>query len=149
MLKLWKLTGNRLYFELSKLCIANVVAHLWIWDCNFGFGQHRSTFMGVAPLRDCDYLAAYEEAEIYATLHNYLKEFDQDVPASIRLLVCEYMKYLLHRGRYYFPTELPSEMISPQPREGSIVFDLPIPLEDVSTGWTQAGAVGQEVYGER
>ncbi|CAN5366698.1 hypothetical protein BH09BAC4_BH09BAC4_04960 [soil metagenome] len=145
--KLWKLTGNRLYFDLSKLCIANVVAHMWIWECSFGFGQHRSTFMGVAPLRDCAYVAAYEEAEIYATLHNYLKEFDRDVPASIRLLVCEYMKYLLHRGRYYFPTELPSEMISPQPREGRILFDLPIPLEDISTGWTQAGTVGQEVYG--
>ena len=147
LLKLWKLTGNRLYFDLSKLCMANVVSHLWIWECDFGFGQHRSTFMGLAPLRDCAYLAAYEEAEIYATLHNYVKEFDQNIPSSIRLLVCEYMKYLLHRGRYYFPTELTPEMISQEPREGRILADLPIPLEDISTGWTQAGTVGQEVYG--
>ena len=147
LLKLWKLTGNRLYFDMSKLCMANVVSHLWIWECDFGFGQHRSTFMGLAPLRDCAYLAAYEEAEIYATLHNYLKEFDQDIPASIRLLVCEYMKYLLHRGRYYYPTELTPEMISQEPREGRILADLPIPLEGISTGWTQAGTVGQEVYG--
>jgi hypothetical protein len=37
--KLWKITGNRLYFDLSRLSIANVIASMWIWDCNFGFGQ--------------------------------------------------------------------------------------------------------------
>ncbi|UHG94240.1 hypothetical protein [Spirosoma oryzicola] len=145
--KLWKLTGNRLYFDLSKLGVANVIARLWIWDCNFGFGQHRSTFLGVAPLRDAEYVAAYEEAEIFATIHNYLIELNDDVPPSVRLLFSEYMKYLLHRGRYYFPSQLPLEMVSQQPREGRILTDLPIPLEDISTGWKQAGTVGQEVYG--
>ncbi|RYG54929.1 MAG: hypothetical protein EOO01_00100, partial [Chitinophagaceae bacterium] len=57
------------------------------------------------------------------------------------------MKYLLHRGRYYYPSELPAEMVCEQPREGRIMRDLPMPLEDMSMGWTQAGEVGQEVYG--
>jgi hypothetical protein len=103
--------------------------------------------MGVAPLKDAPYLAAYEEAEIFATMLNYLKEVGRDVPDFIRLLYSEYMKYLLHRGRYYYPSELPAEMVCEQPREGRIMRDLPMPLEDISTGWTQAGEVGQEVYG--
>lgn len=147
MAKLWKLTGNQLYFDLSKLGIANVVAKMWIWECKFGFAQTRSTFMGVAPLRDAEYLAAYEEAEIFATMYNYLVEFGAELPAPVRLLLSEYLKYLLHRGRYYFPTELPPDAISQQPREGRIIRELPIPVEDMSTGWKQVGTVGQEVYG--
>lgn len=38
-------------------------------------------------------------------------------------------------------------MISQEPREGRIIPELPIPLEDMSTGWKQVGEVGQEVYG--
>ncbi|GAB4024127.1 hypothetical protein [Spirosoma koreense] len=145
--KLWKITGNRLYFDLSRHSIANIFAKLWIWECNFGFGQLRSTFLGVAPLKDAEYLAAYEEGEIVATMFNYLKEVENDVSPSIRLFFSEFMKYLLHRGRYYFPSELTPDGISQEPREGYIVADLPIPLEDISTGWKPAGAVGQEVYG--
>jgi len=145
--KLWKITGNRLYINLSKLSIANVFARLWMWECNFGFGQQWSTFLGVAPLKNADYLAAYEEGEIMATILSYLNEVGTDVPESIRLIFAEYIRYLLHRGRYYFPSELSADMISQQPREGYIDPKLPIPLEDLPTGWKQAGTVGQEVYG--
>ncbi|AUD00437.1 hypothetical protein [Spirosoma pollinicola] len=145
--KLWKITENRLYFDLSRLGVANVIARLWIWDCRFGFGQQRNTFMGVAPLRDAPYLAAYEEGEIVATMINYIKEVGRDVPDSIRMFFSEYTKYLLHRGRYYFPSELAADSVCQSPKEGRILVDLPIPLEDMPTGWKQAGAVGQEVYG--
>ncbi|RRB09317.1 hypothetical protein [Larkinella rosea] len=145
--KLWKITGNRLYFDQSRLSVANVLAKLWIWECNFGAGSTRSTFLGMAPLKNAPYLAAYEEGEIYATLLNYLKEVGPDVPDPVRLLFAEYMKYLLHRGRYYFPSELPADTICQEPREGHIIRELPIPLEDIPTGWSQAGEVGQEVYG--
>jgi len=145
--KLWKLTGNRLYFDLSRLSIANVMARMWIWECDFGFGAHISTFMGVAPLKNAPYLAAYEEAEIVATMYNYLNELGTDVPEPIRLFFSEYTKYLLHRARYYYPSALPPEMVCQAPREGRIIRELPMPLEDIATGWTQAGTVGQEVYG--
>ncbi|WP_460674160.1 hypothetical protein [Larkinella ripae] len=145
--KLWRNTGNRLYFDQSRLCVANVVARMWIWEGGFGLGKTRSTFMGVSPLRDAPYLAAYEEAEIFATMHNYLKEVNQDLSDPTRLLFSEYFKYVLHRGRFYYPSELPADTVCQQPREGRVIRDLPIPLEDMPTGWTQAGEVGQEVYG--
>ncbi|GAB3807560.1 hypothetical protein GCM10028819_44670 [Spirosoma humi] len=147
LVKLWRLTGNRLYRNLSQLSIANVLTRLWMWECNFGFGPGYSTFMGLGPLKGADYLAPYEEAEVIATMLAYLKEMGSDTSDAVRLLLSEYMKYLLHRGRFYFPTELPSEMISQQPREGRIQADLPIPLEDIPMGNKQAGSVGQEVYG--
>ncbi|MFD1139799.1 hypothetical protein ACFQ4C_01705 [Larkinella insperata] len=145
--KLWKITGNRLYFDQSRLSIANVLARLWIWECNFGYGQNRSIFMGVAPLKNAPYVAAYEEAEIFATMLSFLKEVGPDVPETVRMMFSEYFKYLLHRGRFYFPSELPEEMVCQQPREGRLIRELPIPLEDISIGWKQAGEVGQEVYG--
>ncbi|GAB3928520.1 hypothetical protein [Larkinella terrae] len=145
--KLWKTTGNRLYFDQSRLSVANVLAKLWIWEGGFGAGATRSTFLGMAPLKNAPYLAAYEEAEIYATVLNYLKEVGPDVPDPIRLLFAEYMKYLLHRGKFYFPSELPADTICQEPREGRTIRELPIPLEDIPTGWKQAGEVGQEVYG--
>ena len=147
LLRLWKATGNREYLELSIACIANVVAKMWIWECDYGHAKHYTTFMGVAPLQDCEYVAAYEEAESFATALAYLQELGEQTPASVDLLLSEYMKYTLARSRYYFPTELPEEAVSPKPREGHLERDLAIPLEDIRTGWHKAGQVGQEVYG--
>jgi hypothetical protein len=63
------------------------------------------------------------------------------------MLLAEYVKFLLHRGKYYFPDNLPAKVVAASPKEGKIDRRLAIPLEDLSTGWKQAGQVGQEVYG--
>ena len=57
------------------------------------------------------------------------------------------MKYLLHRGRFYYPQELPAKAIAKKAKEGHIDRKLWVPLEDLRTGWQQSGQVGQEVYG--
>ena len=147
LVRLGHLTGNEHYERLSRLCIANVVARLWVWQCDYGHARAYETFMGLMPLADGEYLAAYEEAETFAAALSYLRETDGQAPEPVRLLLAEYMKYVLHRGRHYHPAELPDEAIASQPREGHIDRRLPIPLEDVPTGWQQAGQVGQEVYG--
>ncbi|QJW88292.1 hypothetical protein HNV11_02320 [Spirosoma taeanense] len=147
MAKLWRITSNRLYFDLSKVCMASVVAKMWLWDCSFGHAQHYTTFMGVSCLQDASYVASYEEEEAFTAALAYLKLVEHEVSPSLNLLLAEYMKYLLHRGRYYLPAELPEDTICEKPREGHIQRNLPIPLEDLRTGWQQAGQVGQEVYG--
>jgi hypothetical protein len=63
------------------------------------------------------------------------------------MLLAEYVKFLLHRGMYYFPENLPAKAVAASPKEGKIDRRLAIPLEDISSGWKQAGQVGQEVYG--
>lgn len=146
-LELWQHTNNKAYLDLSIVCIANVISKMWMWDCNFNYGRYRSTFMGVLPLHDAPYLAAYEEAEVFAIFSCFLKTGGEDLSPSIHLLLSEYMKYVLYRGRYYYPSELPSEMINNKPKEGKIIRNLPIPLEDLQTGWKKSGEVGQEIYG--
>ncbi|WP_144051803.1 hypothetical protein [Fibrisoma limi] len=145
--KLWKTTGNRLYFDLSRLCIANTIAKMWAWDCSFGFGKNYNTFMGVSCLKDASYIAAYEEGESFATALDYLRIVGPDASPALSLMLAEYMKYLLNRGRHYYPYELPDDAVADQPKEGHIRRQLTIPLEDLRTGWEQAGQVGQEIYG--
>jgi hypothetical protein len=131
------------------ICIANVVARFWIWNANYGFanGAAYDTFMGVAPLQDAPYLAAYEEGEFLASAVAYLKEAGADLHPALNLLIPEYMKYLLHRARFYYCQELPSEAISDEPKEGMIRPELFVPLEDIYAGQKPAGQVGQEIYG--
>jgi hypothetical protein len=145
--RLWKITGRNLYLELSRVCIANVVARFWMWNCSYGLAKSYDTFMGVCPLHKASYLAPYEESESFAACLTYLQTAGDRTPASIRYLLAEYMKYLLHRGRFYYPRELPTDAVAEKSKEGYINPDLWVPLEDLRTGWQQSGQVGQEVYG--
>jgi hypothetical protein len=147
LLRLWKATGREVYRDLSYACIANVVRNFWLWECDYGYATNYHTFLGLVPLRDAEYLAIYEELEAMAAFHDYLEVGGDDVPTSIRLLLCEYCKYVIDRAWYYYPGQLPREMIDQNPRSGHINRDLAIPLEDIYEGWQKAGKVGQEVYG--
>jgi hypothetical protein len=145
--RLWRLTDNRTYRDLSLVCMANVVARMWIWNAKFGHSKAYDTFLGVAPLQDAPYLAAYEEHEFLGSAISYLKEAGEDVHPALSVLIPEFMKYLLHRARFYFPEELPEDAVCEKPKEGELRRDLLIPLEDLYAGRKQAGQVGQEVYG--
>ncbi len=91
--------------------------------------------------------AAYEEAEAVGIAVEYLKTMGDAAPRGARVLLAEYVKFLLHRGKNYFPKNLPINAVFNSPKEGEVDRRLAIPLEDLSTGWKQAGLVGQEVYG--
>jgi hypothetical protein len=145
--RLWRFTDNREYRDLSIVCMANVVARMWIWSANFGHSKAYDTFMGIAPLQDAPYLAAYEEHEFLGSALSYLKEAGAELHPALNVFLPEYMKFLLHRGRYYFPEELPKNAVCENPKAGILRRDLFIPLEDLYAGRTQAGQVGQEVYG--
>jgi hypothetical protein len=103
--------------------------------------------MGVGPLHEASYLAPYEESESFAACLTYLQTAGDQTPPAIRYLLAEFMKYLLHRGRFYYPQKLPAKAIAKKAKEGHIYRKLWVPLEDLRTGWQQSGQVGQEVYG--
>ena len=148
LMRLWKITKDKDYLELSYLCLAGIVKNLQLWNCNYGYGKHYPTFFGIFPLNDAPYTAAYEEQEVFSALHEYLRlAEDEDIPASFSLLFAEFIRYLVHRGAYYFPPNLPKDMLSDEVKTGEIDSDLWIPLEDMGDGWTKSGGVGQEVYG--
>lgn len=143
---LWKETGNILYKDLSFVSMGSILSHLWMWEAEQP-GRPWQTFMGLPPLHDAPYIAAYEEGEIYACTAAYLDAMGPDAPAALASLLVEYGKRLLHRARFYFPSELPADSVSTEPKEGSIEPELAIPVEDLYPSADKSGQVGQEVYG--
>lgn len=147
LLRLWRETGKELYRELSEVCLANVLHHVWLWQCNYGHARHYRTFFALPPLTDCDYIAPYEEAEALAAFYEYLAVAADDVRPSVRLMLAEYAKYVIDRCWFYYPAYLPREALAEEQKDGYLNATLAVPVEDLYDGWTKAGAVGQEVYG--
>jgi hypothetical protein len=148
MLWLWKETKDKLYLDLSILCIANIFKNFQLWDCNYGYAKNYPTFFAVFPLSDAPYTAAYEEQEVFAAMHDYLvMAEDEDLPESVTLLLAEFTRYIVDRAAYYYPPNLPKEMLSDDVKMGQVDPNLWIALEDIHDGWEKSGEVGQEVYG--
>ncbi|WP_374951023.1 hypothetical protein [Mucilaginibacter sp.] len=148
LLRLHKITGKKLYLDLSYLCLAGLFKNVRLWDCNYGYGKNFPSFFCLFPLNDAPYTAVYEEQEVFCAVHDYLKHAQGvDILPSVSLLLAEYVKYLVNRAIYYYPTMLPSDMLSKEPKMGEVDAKLWIALEDMYDGWEQSGQVGQEVYG--
>jgi hypothetical protein len=146
-LRLWLLTKERSYLELSELCLANIFDNMWLWECDYGKARYYPTFFGLFPLHDAPYLAAYEEMETQAKFHDYLALGKSGIRPSIRLLLAEYQKYALGRGWFYYPDALPTDGVAEKSRNGKVERALSIPLEDLQDGSKPSGEVGQELYG--
>jgi hypothetical protein len=146
-LRLWLLTKDRAYLEISELCLANIFDNMWIWKCDYGSARNHRAFFGLFPLHDAPYLAAYEEMEAHAKFHDYMALGGSDIRPSIRLLLGEYQKYSLDRGWFYYPDSLPIDGVVGKSRNGKIERALSVPLEDLQDGRKPSGEVGQELYG--
>lgn len=140
--RLWRETGNTTYKDLSIVSLASTFSHLWLWH----FGKDTMTYMGLPPLHDAPYLAFYEEAEILAGFQAYQEEMREDLPESLGLLMAEYQKHLLARGKFYFPPELAEKQVTQEPKEGVMKPRTWIPLEGLGVPGEKAGTVGQAVY---
>jgi hypothetical protein len=148
LLRLFKITGNQSYLELSYLCLANVFKNVQLWDCNYGYGKNFPSFFALFPLSNAPYTAVYEEQEVFCAMHDYLKHAEGvEILPSISLLLAEYIRFLVYRAVYYYPTMLPKEMLSEEVKVGELDPNLWIALEDMQDGWAKCGQVGQEVYG--
>jgi hypothetical protein len=148
LLRLYKITKKEIYKELSYLCLANVFKNVSLWDCNYGYGKNFPSFFALFPLSDAPYTAVYEEQEVFCAFHDYLRHAEgEDILPSVRLLLAEYIRYLVDRAVYYYPTMLPKEMLSEEVKTGEVDPNLWIALEDIHDGWEKSGEVGQEVYG--
>jgi hypothetical protein len=147
--RLWKITGKKRFLDTSYLCLANVFANMWLWNCDYGYGRNYKTFMAAIPVKDAPYVASYEEQEVCATFATLLSEStpDDDLSQSATLLMSEYVRLLADRAWFSYPTNLPADAIAERPKTGELARQLWIPLEDIQDGWEQSGAVGQEVYG--
>jgi len=147
LLRLWKETGDELFLNLSYVSLANIFNNMWIWECNYGYAEHYKTFFALFPLKEAPYTAVYEELEGFAALHDYLANYGPDIPEWLNILVPEFLRCMLYKAKFYYPPNLPVEVLSEKSRTGEIDPKLWIPVEDIYDGWELAGQVGQEVYG--
>lgn len=146
-LRLWKMTREREYLELSDVCLANLFDNMWMWQCEYENAAHYRTFFGLFPLRDAPYLAPYEELEAHAKFHEYLALGGDDLRPSVRFLLAEYQKYALDRCWSYYPDTMPADALAQKVRNGRVVRELSLPIEDLQDGRERSGQVGQEIYG--
>jgi len=130
------------------MCLASIFKNVQLWDCNYGYGKNLPTFFALFPLNDAPYTAVYEEQEVFCALHDYLKHSKGvNILPSVKLLISEYIRFLVNRAAYYYPTMLPDEMLEDEAKVGEVNKNLWIALEDLHDGWEKSGSVGQEVYG--
>ena len=148
LLRLHKITKKKRYLDLSYMCLAGLFRNTQLWECNYGYSKNFPTFFALFPLNDAPYTAVYEEQEVFCALHDYLKHAQGvDILPSVRLLIAEYIRNLVNRAVYYYPTMLPKEMLEEKSKVGELDPNLWIALEDLHDGWEKSGSVGQEVYG--
>nr|WP_294944452.1 hypothetical protein [uncultured Mucilaginibacter sp.] len=148
MLWLYKETREQVYLNLTYLCLANIFKNFQLWECSYGYAKDYPTFFAMFPLNDAPYTAAYEEQEVFAALHNFLLYAEgEDILPSVAMLIPEFLKYIVNRAPYYYPPNLPKEMLSDKVKTGQVDHKLWIAIEDIHDGWEQSGTVGQEVYG--
>ncbi|HET6595236.1 MAG TPA: hypothetical protein VFG81_06415 [Anaerolineales bacterium] len=147
LLRLWKETGDEYFLQQSYVNLANAFTQMWLWECNYGYAEHYRTFFALFPLKDAPYTAVYEELEGFAAFHDYFLHYSGEMPEWLRVLVPEFLRNMLYKASFYYPPNLPGEVMTEEPKTGEIDPELWIPLEDIYDGWELAGQVGQEVYG--
>ncbi len=146
-MRLWRITGEDFYRDESYVFLANFFHNAVLWDSNLKAAKYYSVFMGETCLHDGPYLALYECYESYCAFYEYLQRGQGELPEAVRLLVSEFCKYTLNRAWFFYPSELPEEILAKEIRNGHIDRGLAFPLEDLYAGGDPPGQVGQEIYG--
>jgi hypothetical protein len=146
-LRLWKMEDDPHYLDQAYVFVAGLMHNCELWGSHIGWADKYANFFGVTCLHDGPYMAAYEAFEMFAAFDEALKVGDKDLPEAMKLLMCEYRRYALDVLWSFYPDFLPTESLAKEIRNGHIDRALSLPLEDVYGDGSEAGQVGQEVYG--
>lgn len=145
--QMWKITGDRTYLDKSLLPLANVLRHCWLYEPDYGFRKGEHHFFTVSAMPGV-YAAPAEQYQAWLSLREYDDLVHDDLPASARLLLGEFLKYGQTNLRYLYPAYLNPGSVAPaSERGGKLEPDLLVPIEDLNDPWLLSGRIGQEVYG--
>jgi hypothetical protein len=149
--RLWQITGETRYLDLSYAAVANLVRLSWVWEMDYGPAAEAVTFWGLNPTQASGVITPKEQYEVWIYLDEYLRLTNGTIDASAEKLVAEFLKYSLVTASYSLPPLAPFPNVSDTPTAYATVsenrLDLYIPLEDVRDSWGIWGTIGQEVYG--
>lgn len=145
--QMWKITGDRAYLDKSLLPLANVLRNCWLYEPNYGFRKGEHHFFTVSAMPGV-YAAPAEQYQAWLALREYDDLVHDDLPASARLLLGEFLKYGPTNIRALYPSYLtPGSIATASERGAKLEPDLLIPIEDLYDPWLLSGRIGQEVYG--
>lgn len=145
--RLHQLTGDRRYIDLSYVALANILAMTWLWEPDYGYASGYQLFLGTNPVPSSDQVAAFEIHNVWGYVSRFYLRAEKELPADVRRLLAEYLKYQLTVGHFTLPRFLPPEALSKTPDWGVVRREMAIPIEDLKDGFHKSAMVGQEIYG--
>lgn len=147
--RLFQITGERRYLELSYMPFANLMAISWLWECDYGYAAEYRTFFGLSPMAGAAVITPMEQHQSWSYLREYREIAAGELPAGLLQLLDGFIAYTPTVMKYSLPPFLPGAALV----TGPTVYDswnVPafyIPLEDLREGWQKSGSLGQQIYG--
>jgi hypothetical protein len=145
--RLWRLSGDRAWLTRSYDWIAGLFRYCRFSTSWLGSAVHFPTFFSNPCMYNSAYMAPLEDFECVMALSEYLDTCGEEVEPGASTLVREYCRYAIDRSWFYYPDQLPAEIVAEKHEAGIIRLDLSFPLEDLYPDGQKAGQVGQEIYG--
>jgi len=142
---LYNLTGEKHFLDLSYIAAANVLRRAWFWECNIGGARYYKNFFGIVFSSNAPHIAPMEYSESFMLLHNYYLRAHGSLPDSLEILLPECQKWAATISKYFYPPNLPPELVSPGPAGWPNDPSLYLALEDMDC-INILGTSGQPVY---
>jgi hypothetical protein len=162
---LYDITEVEKYRELAWIPLANLLRWVWLWECDYGKGEHTTTFWGMCGTPSNPNSCEYESSVARRMMKWYVELAGEYLPESVKNLLDDCWKRGTTQSRFAMPPYIVAAgaakyIVKEDPAEtdcGSVDYSQMLPLEDVKVGWgtdlewydnnAKCGIVGQEIYG--
>ncbi|HOC23690.1 MAG TPA: hypothetical protein PKJ13_00185 [bacterium] len=149
MARLFQITGESRWLELSYMPFANLMAISWLWECDYGYAAEYRTFFGLSPMTGAGVITPMEQHQSWSYLREYRQLAAASLPAGLLQLLDGFIALTPAVMKYTLPPWLPAAALV----TGPTIYDswnvpaFHIPLEDLREGWQKSGSLGQQIYG--
>ncbi len=147
--RLYLITGETRYVEMSYMPFANLMAISWLWECDYGYGKEYQTFFGLSPMAGAGVITMMEQHHSWTYLREYRQLAGHVLPSALLKLLDGFITYTPTVMKYSLPPFLPAAALVTGPTlyNSYNVASFHIPLEDLREGWQKSGSLGQQIYG--
>ena len=163
--RLFRATGDTRFRDLAWIPLANTLRWAWLWECDYGMGEHITTFWGFCGTPGAPSSPEFEGHRTRFHLKQYEELAASHLPDRVRTMLHDSWTMGQTQSRFALPPYivqagaaryLAREGTS-ETNCGAIRYDQMIPLEDFKVGWgtdmewwhnnPKLGIIGQEIYG--
>ena len=162
---IYEITGEEKYREIGWIPVANLLRWVWLWECDYGVGEHTTTFWGMCGTPSNPNSCEYESSVARRMIKEYVKLTGDYLSDDIADMLNDCWKRGMTQSRFAMPpyivqaggTKYIAQEGPTETNCGEVRYDQMLPLEDVNVGWGtdltwfdnngKSGVVGQEIYG--